>query len=70
MIEPTETEPLEALDALADALIAIAKEAEEDPETVRTAPHTTPVGRLDETRAARHPVLRWRPPGDGGPASV
>lgn len=61
MIEPTETESLEAMDLLAEALIAIAREVEEDPEKVKTAPHDTPVGRLDETRAARQPVLRWRP---------
>lgn len=62
MIEPTETEPLDSLDAFAEAMIAIAREVETDPEMVKTAPHETPVGRLDETRAARHPILRWRPP--------
>jgi glycine dehydrogenase subunit 2 len=61
LIEPTETESVETLDAFADALIAIAKEAETDPELVKTAPHTAPVGRLDEATAARHPNLRWRP---------
>ena len=61
MIEPTETEPKEELDAFCDAMIAIAKEAEERPELVRSAPHTTPVRRLDEARAARNPVLRWKP---------
>jgi glycine dehydrogenase subunit 2 len=61
MIEPTETESIEALDAFADALISIAREAGEDPALVTGAPHTTPVGRLDETRAARKPVLRWEP---------
>jgi glycine dehydrogenase subunit 2 len=60
MIEPTESEPKEELDAFCDAMIAIAKEAEERPELVRSAPHTTPVRRLDEARAARQPVLRWR----------
>jgi len=60
MIEPTESEPKEELDAFCDAMIAIAREAEERPELVRTAPHTTPVRRLDEARAARQPVLRWR----------
>jgi len=59
MIEPTESEPKEELDAFCDAMIAIAKEAEERPELVRSAPHTTPVRRLDEARAARQPVLRW-----------
>ncbi|MCU1347735.1 MAG: gcvPB [Acidobacteria bacterium] len=61
MIEPTETEPKEELDAFCDAMLAIAKESEERPELVRSAPHTTPVRRLDEARAARVPVLRWKP---------
>jgi glycine dehydrogenase subunit 2 len=61
MIEPTETENLETLDAFADAMLAIAREAEDNPESVRSAPTRTPVSRLDETRAARQPVLRWRP---------
>ena len=43
-------------------MLAIAEEARTDPQTVRTAPHRTKLGRLDETRAARRPVLRWRPP--------
>jgi glycine dehydrogenase subunit 2 len=60
MIEPTESEPKEELDAFCDAMLAIAREAEERPELVRSAPHTTPVRRLDEARAARQPVLRWR----------
>jgi len=60
MIEPTESEPKEELDAFCDAMIAIARECEERPELVRSAPHTTPVRRLDEARAARQPVLRWR----------
>ena len=60
LIEPTETESIETLDAFADALIAIAHEAETDPELVKTAPHTAPVGRLDEATAARQPNLRWR----------
>jgi glycine dehydrogenase subunit 2 len=61
LIEPTETESVETLDAFADALVAIAKEAETDPEVVTTAPHTAPVRRLDEAGAARNPNLRWRP---------
>ena len=61
LIEPTETETLETLDAFADTLIAIAAEAGTDPETVKTAPHTAPVRRLDEAKAARQPNLRWRP---------
>ncbi|MBW3563228.1 MAG: aminomethyl-transferring glycine dehydrogenase subunit GcvPB [Acidobacteria bacterium] len=62
MIEPTETEPKEELDAFCDAMIAIAKECEENPELVKTAPHTTPVRRLDEARAARQPILSWQNP--------
>jgi glycine dehydrogenase subunit 2 len=61
MIEPTESEPKEELDAFCDAMIAIAAESQERPELVRSAPHTTPVRRLDEARAARPPVLRWKP---------
>ena len=60
MIEPTESEPKEELDAFCDAMIAIARECEERPELVRSAPHTTPVRRLDEARAARQPILRWK----------
>ncbi|MGE6258993.1 aminomethyl-transferring glycine dehydrogenase subunit GcvPB [Heyndrickxia sporothermodurans] len=59
MIEPTETESKETLDAFIDAMIQIAKEAEENPEIVQEAPHTTVVKRLDETQAARKPVLRY-----------
>ena len=60
MIEPTETESKETLDAFIDAMIQIAKEAEETPEIVQEAPHTTVVKRLDETLAARKPVLRYQ----------
>ena len=60
LIEPTETESLETLDAFADALIAIAAEARVTPELVIGAPHSAPVRRLDEATAARHPNLRWR----------
>ncbi|WP_430215596.1 aminomethyl-transferring glycine dehydrogenase subunit GcvPB [Niallia taxi] len=59
MIEPTETESKETLDQFIDAMIQIAKEAEETPEIVQEAPHTTVIGRLDETLAARKPVLRY-----------
>lgn len=59
MIEPTETESKETLDQFISTLIQIAKEAEENPEIVQEAPHTTVVGRLDETTAARKPVLRY-----------
>jgi glycine dehydrogenase subunit 2 len=58
MVEPTETETKESLDAFADAIDSIIEEAEADPETLRNAPYTTPVRRLDETGAARHAVLR------------
>jgi glycine dehydrogenase subunit 2 len=61
MIEPTESESLEEMDLFIDAMKAIAEECENEPETVLNAPHTTRVGRLDETRAARQPVLRWKP---------
>ena len=60
MIEPTESESREELDLLVDALKQIAREAEENPELVTTAPHTTRIQRLDETTAARKPVLRWK----------
>ncbi len=59
MVEPTETESKETLDEFADALLAIAQEIKDNPAVLRDAPLTTPVSRLDETRAARHPVLRW-----------
>jgi len=62
MIEPTETETKETLDEFADALLRIAEEARTDPAHVRQAPHATRLARLDETRAARRPVVRWRPP--------
>jgi len=59
MIEPTETESKETLDSFCDAMIAIAKECETNPDLVKHAPYTTPVGRLDETKAAREPNLRY-----------
>ncbi len=61
MIEPTETESKQELDSFIDAMLAIAKEADEKPDLVKTAPHTTRVGRIDEAAAARRPVLKWRP---------
>jgi glycine dehydrogenase subunit 2 len=61
MIEPTETETPETLDAFVDAMLSIAQEAKENPDIVKTAPHSTPVSRLDEARAARKPLLRWEP---------
>ncbi len=62
MIEPTETETRETLDRFVDALLELADLADRDPEALHAAPRTTPVGRLDEVAAARHPDLRWRPP--------
>ena len=59
MIEPTETESKETLDEFIEAMIQIAKEVEDNPEVVQEAPHTTVIGRLDETKAARKPVLRY-----------
>ncbi len=61
MIEPTESESLEELNLFIDAMKAIAREALEDPDLVKNAPHNTRVSRLDETAAARKPVLRWKP---------
>ncbi|MFC4320688.1 aminomethyl-transferring glycine dehydrogenase subunit GcvPB [Litchfieldia salsa] len=60
MIEPTETESKETLDSFIDAMIQIAREAEESPEIVQEAPHTTVIKRLDETLAARKPILRFQ----------
>lgn len=59
MIEPTETESKETLDAFVEALLKIAQEGKENPELLLKAPHTAPVRRLDEVRAARQPKLRW-----------
>ena len=59
MIEPTETESKETLDGFIEAMIQIAKEAEENPELVQEAPHTTVISRLDEALAARKPVLKY-----------
>jgi glycine dehydrogenase subunit 2 len=61
MIEPTESESKEECDYFIEAMKSIAEEAATTPELVKTAPHTTRVGRLDETAAARKPVLRWKP---------
>jgi glycine dehydrogenase subunit 2 len=60
MIEPTETESKETLDAFITAMKEIAREAHDDPDMLHTAPHSTEVSRLDEVRAAREPNLRWR----------
>jgi glycine dehydrogenase subunit 2 len=60
LIEPTETESIETLDAFVEALRAIVHEAHVDPDLLHSAPHSSPVRRLDETSAARQPNLRWR----------
>ncbi|MBI2472239.1 MAG: aminomethyl-transferring glycine dehydrogenase subunit GcvPB [Planctomycetes bacterium] len=59
MIEPTETESRETLDAFVDAMIQIAENIEQRPEVVRNTPQTTPIGRPDEVKAAREPKLKW-----------
>jgi glycine dehydrogenase subunit 2 len=61
MIEPTESEPLEELDLFIDATKSIAQEAIDSPDLIRSAPNFTRVSRLDETAAARKPILRWKP---------
>src|ERR1700690_59098 len=61
MIEPTESESREECDFFIEAMRSIAAEAEANPELVKTAPHSTRVGRLDEVAAARKPILRWKP---------
>ena len=60
MIEPTETESKETMDEFIDAMKAIAKEVDENPEIIHSAPHNTPVRRLDEVLAARNPDLGWK----------
>jgi glycine cleavage system P protein (glycine dehydrogenase) subunit 2 len=59
MIEPTETETKETLDAFCDAMLAIAREASENPALLKEAPHHRPVRRLDEVRAAKHPIVKF-----------
>jgi len=63
LIEPTETESKETLDAFAEAMIRIQREAEQEPEHVRSAPHNMSVRRLDDVRAARELDLTWKPTG-------
>jgi len=70
MTEPTETEDKVTLDCFAAALHAIAREAVADPALVKGAPHETLVGRIDETRAARQPDLRWRAKGSQSRAAL
>ncbi|MBQ1177772.1 MAG: aminomethyl-transferring glycine dehydrogenase subunit GcvPB, partial [Bacteroidaceae bacterium] len=60
MIEPTETESKETLDDFIDIMHRVAEEALADPDMVKSAPHTTPVRRLDETTAAKNPLLKYR----------
>ncbi|HEY3764740.1 MAG TPA: aminomethyl-transferring glycine dehydrogenase subunit GcvPB [Gaiellales bacterium] len=67
MIEPTETETRETLDAFCDAMLAIAKEAGDDPQMLKDAPHTRPVSRLDEAEAAKRLLVRYG--FDGHPTS-
>ena len=59
MTEPTETESKRDLEIFIEAMKTIAREAKENPEVLKSAPHTSYVRRLDETTAARNPVLRW-----------
>jgi len=59
MIEPTETEAKETLDSFADAMLTIAREAAEEPDLLKSAPHGRPVGRLDEVKAAKRIVVRY-----------
>jgi len=66
MIEPTETESLATLDEFVGAMIRIATEARTTPERLHHAPHTAPVRRVDEVKAARQPNLRWQPPCPSG----
>ena len=58
MIEPTESESKETMDEFIDTMLIIKKEAEENPDLVKNAPHTTPVKRLDNVRAARQPDIK------------
>ncbi len=64
MIEPTETESMQTLDRFAEAMLRIAQEAREQPDILHNAPHSAPLRRLDEVRAAREPVLCWQRPPD------
>jgi glycine dehydrogenase subunit 2 len=74
MIEPTETEAKETLDAFVEAMLAIAREAEEDPDVVKNAPTSRPVRRLDEVKAAKQPIVRYlfeeHPPAHREPAAA
>ena len=61
MIEPTETESKQMLDAFVQAMAEILREAREQPDLVKAAPHTTPARRLDDVKAVRELDLKWRP---------
>jgi glycine dehydrogenase subunit 2 len=65
MIEPTETESRATLDEFVAAMKRIYAEAEKEPETVKQAPHSLRLRRIDEAQAARHPILRWTSRGSG-----
>jgi len=60
MIEPTENESKETIDGFIDVMKKIAKEARENPEIVKSAPHNTPIGRVDDVLAAKHPVVTFK----------
>ena len=60
MIEPTETESKETIDEFINIMRIIAQEAKDNPELVKTAPHNTPIGRVDDVLAAKQPVLRYK----------
>jgi glycine dehydrogenase subunit 2 len=60
MIEPTENESKETIDGFIDVMKKIAEEARENPDMVKTAPHSTPIGRVDDVLAAKHPVITYR----------
>ena len=70
MIEPTETETKERLDSFVDAMRSIAAEAESEPETLKAAPLTRPVRRLDEVKAAKEPVVRYAFDETGAPDRI
>jgi glycine dehydrogenase subunit 2 len=70
MIEPTETESKETLDAFVDVMLQIAEEARNSPDLLKEAPHTTPFGRMDEVKAARELVLSYQLPNDIKPGSA
>ena len=60
MIEPTETEPKAVLDEAVRVFNELLDLAAQDPQTLHESPQTTPIGRVDEVQAARHPILRWQ----------